>query len=367
MQYRSLGKTGISVSIIGHGLEFLDGKPYSVVDKTINTALDKGINIFDVFMPGEEIRKNIGKVLAGKRDKVFLQGHLCSTDINQQYDRSRDLPTVKKYFENLLRFLGTDYIDFGMMFFIDSEADYKGAFESPVLEYALGLKEKGVIRHLGASSHVAATAKRAVQTGLVDLLMFSLNPAFDMVPGQKDITSERAELYRLCESQGVGITVMKALGGGRLLSPSLSPFAQPMTVGQCIHYALSQPAVASALVGCQSPEQIEETISYLSMTDMERDYSHILGSMKTDFRGKCYYCRHCLPCPSEIDIARIHRIIDTMLGPDEKNIPPDATEYYNVMSSFASDCIFCGSCEERCPFGTPVRKNMERAAALFGK
>ena len=367
MQYRTLGKTGISVSVIGHGAEFLDGKPFSVVDKTIKAALDGGINIFDVFMPGEEIRKNIGKVLAGKRDKVYLQGHLGSTDTRQQYDRCRDLPIVKKYFEDLLRFLGTDYIDFGMMFFIDTEADYMGAFESPVLDYALELKQKGVIRHLGASSHVAATARKVVETGLIDLLMFSINPAFDMFPGEKDIASERAELYRLCESRGVGITVMKTLDGGRLLSPSLTPFAQPITVAQCIHYALTRPAVASALIGCESPEQIEEAVNYLSATDAEKDYSHILGNMKTDSKGKCYYCRHCQPCPSEIEIARIHRVLDTMVGPDEKNISANTIKLYNNMDHFASECSSCGNCEERCPFGTPIRKNMKRAATLFGK
>ena len=276
MQYRIIGKTGISVSAVGLGAEFLDGKPYSVVDQTINTAIDKGINIIDAFMPGEEIRKNLGKALAGKRDKVFLQGHLCSTDLNQQYDISRDLATVKKYFENLLRFLGTDYIDFGMFFFIDSEGDYKAVFESPILEYALSLKEKGVIRHFGASSHVAATAKKVVETGLIDLLMFSINPAFDI--SEKGVDPERLSLYRLCEKKGVGINVMKTLGAGKLLSAALTPFPQAMTVGQCIHYGLSQPAVTSVLIGCQSPAQVEEAVSYFTLSDEEKKYEHIIGN-----------------------------------------------------------------------------------------
>jgi len=365
MQYRTIGRTGIQASVIGLGTEYLDEKPYSVVDETIKAALDKGINIFDVFMPGEEVRKNIGKALAGQREKVFIQGHLCSTDTNQQYDISRDLPTVKKYFENLLRFLNTDYIDFGMMFFIDTESDYKGAFESPVLDYALELKEKGVIRHLGASSHVAPFARKAAETGLVDLLLFSINPAFDMLPGGKGMDPERTELYRFCESRGVGISVMKSLAGGKLLSPSLTPLAHPMTAGQCIHYGLTRPAVASILVGCQSRAQVEEAVGYLGLTDAEKDYSHVLGNMNAGFSGKCFYCRHCLPCPSEIDIARIHRSLDTAVL-DGKNIPPKVLSQYKAQRRHASDCISCGNCEARCPFGVPVIKNMARAAALFG-
>ncbi|MCL2000101.1 MAG: aldo/keto reductase [Planctomycetes bacterium] len=384
MQYRAIGKTGVSASIIGLGAEYLDEKPYDLVEETLHAAIDNGINIIDVFMPGEEVRKNIGKALAGRRDKVILQGHICSTDTNQQYDISRDLSTVKKYFENLLRFLDTDYIDFGMLFFIDSEHDYQGAFESPILEYALGLKEKGVIRHLGASSHVAATAKKVIETNLVDLLMFSINPAFDLVPPNAAVQStengkdapapigkyvmdpERAQLYHLCESRGVGITVMKTLASGKLLSPLHTPFARPLTVGQCIHYALTRPAVASSLVGCESREQVEETVGYLRLTDAERDYAPAIGSIKEDFKGKCVYCRHCLPCPSGIDIARVHRNLDAAVI-DEKNIPPKIIRHYKALKHYGSDCVSCGSCETRCPFGVPVIRNMARAAELFGR
>jgi predicted aldo/keto reductase-like oxidoreductase len=369
MLYRAVGKTGKSVSVVGLGTEYLDEKPYPVVEETIKAALDNGVNIMDVFMPGEEVRKNIGKALAGQRDKVFIQGHICSTDANQQYDISRELPVARKYFEDLLRFLRTDYIDFGMLFFIDSEGDFRGAFESPILEYALGLKEKGVIRHLGASSHTAATAKRIVETGLVDLLLFSTNPAFDMLPpddgGRIRLDPERASLYRLCESRNVGIHVMKTLGAGKLLSPAYTPLAQPLTVGQCIHYALTRPAVASALIGCQSRAQVEEAVRYTHLSDAEKDYSPALENIKADFRGGCFYCRHCLPCPAEIDIARVNRNLDLALL-DEKHIPPKVLRNYKALRRHGSDCVACGSCEARCPFGVPVIKKMERATALFG-
>ncbi len=384
MEYRTIGKTGISASIVGLGAEHLDEKPYGAVEETIHAALDHGVNIMDVFMPGEEVRKNVGKAIAGRRDKVIIQGHICSTDVGQQYDISRDPATAKKYFENLLRFLGTDYIDFGMLFFIDSDADFKGVFESPILDYALDLKKKGVVRHLGASSHNPATARMAVETGLVDLVMFSINPAFDMAPPNTDIQEmiggedapplagdngmdpDRAEFYRLCESRGVGITVMKTLGAGKLLSPDHTPFAKPLTVGQCIHYALTRPAVASALVGCQSRKQVEEAVGYLELSDAERDYAPVVGSMKTDFRGNCVYCGHCLPCPSAIDIARVNKYLDIAVL-DTARIPASIAQHYKALDRHGSDCVSCGACEERCPFGVPVIENMERAAALFGK
>jgi predicted aldo/keto reductase-like oxidoreductase len=384
MRYRAIGRTGMSASVIGLGAEHLDGKSYAVVAETVHAALDNGVNLIDVFMPGEEVRKNIGKAISGRRDKVLLQGHICSTDVGQQYDISRDPATARRYFEDLLRFLGADCIDFGMLFFIDSAEDYAGAFESPIIEYALDLKKRGAIRSLGASSHNPAMARKAVETGLLDLVMFSINPAFDMVPPGTDIAAmvgeedgppmsgdngmdpDRAAFYRLCESREVAITAMKTLGAGKLLSPAHTPFAGPLTVGQCVHYALTRPAVVSALVGCRSRAQVEEAVKYLDLTDAERDYAPVVGLMKTDFKGNCVYCGHCLPCPAEIDIARVNKYLD-IAALDERRIPPSIVQHYKALNRHASDCVSCGSCERRCPFGTPVVKNMERAAVLFGE
>lgn len=140
MEYREIGKTGLKSSIIGLGCEHLDGKPYEQVNETVNAALEQGINLLDVFMPGKEVRENIAKSLGSRRKDVMIQGHIGSTDIGQQYDISRDLPVVQRYFEDLLRIFG-GYIDFGMMFFIDSEEDYKGVFETGFADYVQRLKK----------------------------------------------------------------------------------------------------------------------------------------------------------------------------------------------------------------------------------
>ena len=370
----------MSASIIGLGAEHLDFKPYEVIEPVINTALDNGVNIIDLFMPGEEVRKNIGRVLAGRRDKVLIQGHIGSTNINEQYDRSRDLKSIKKYFEDLLRCLNTDYIDFGMLFFIDSEKDFTDIFEGDSLPYALELKKKGIIRGIGASSHNPIMARKVVESGYVDLIMFSINPVFDMVPAatdalnylgeaefnfEKSLDPDRAALYRLCEQRGVAITVMKTLGAGKLLSPKFSPFARPLTAAQCIHYALTRPAVASALIGCSTPEQVKEAVNYLNVSEEERDYSALIRDFQGSMKGSCVYCNHCLPCPSEINIAEVNKYLDIAVL-DEKNIAPSVLDHYRALKHKASECSACGSCEERCPFSVPVMQNMKKAKELFG-
>lgn len=379
MKYRQIGRTGLQAGVVGLGCEHLDGKPYAVVEETIHAALDNGINLMDLFMPGEEVRSNIGRALAGRRDRMMIQGHICSVDLNQQYDISRDPVVCRRYFETLLRCLRTDYIDFGMLFFVDSAADYSAAFESDILEYAQDLKRRGVIRAIGASSHNPVTARRIVESGVVDLLMFSINPAFDMMPPDSELEKMigapgelmtgmnpvRAELYRLCEQRGVGITVMKSLGAGKLISPEHTPFCKPLTVAQCIHYALTRPAVVSALVGCCSAAQVREAVGYLELSDAERDYAPIVGSRRNDFKGNCVYCNHCRPCPAGIDIAAVNKYLD-IAKLEESTIPPSIAQHYRALEHTASQCIGCGSCEKRCPFGVPVIENMKLAARLFG-
>lgn len=383
MQYRAIGKTGMSASIIGFGGEHLDGKPYADVQETVNAAMEHGINMLDMFMPGDEIRSNFGKALKGNRDKFIIQGHIGSTDVNQQYDISRDLPTCKKYFEKLLTNLQTDYIDVGMLFFIDSEEDFEAMCHSDITAYAQKLKQAGTIRAIGASSHNPLIAKKVVETGLIDLLMFSINPAFDMVPAEgsvfdlmenpesgkssfQGIRPDRLELYQLCEQRDVAITVMKTLGAGKLLSKEHTPFNQPLTVQQCIHYALTRPAVVSTMLGFKSRNEVLDAVRYLEMTDSERDYTHVVSSMQNNFDGHCVYCSHCQPCPVGIDIASLNKYLD-IAKLDEANVPPSIRQHYSAMTNHGSDCIQCGNCESRCPFSVPIIGNMEHAASVFGK
>ena len=379
MKYRNIGKTGMSASVIGLGGEHLDGKPYAEVKEIIHAALENGINIIDLFMPGDEIRQNIGKALGGKRENVIIQGHIGSTDLREQYDMSRDLSECKKYFEKLLHNIGTDYIDVGMLFFMDSDDDFEKIRSNGIIDYALELKEKGIIRAIGTSSHNPRVARKVLETGIVDLLMFSLNPAFDMTPDGTDVLSTfeelatqqyesidpvRAELYKYCEQQEIAITVMKTLGGGRLLSAEHSPFKKPMSVVQCIHYALTRPGVVSTMIGCRSAKEIEEAVGYLYSTAEQRDYMDIISGYKGQLSGKCVYCNHCQPCPANIDIAMVNKYLDIAML-DTNNIPPSIRQHYKSLSANGDDCIACGNCEDKCPFQVPIIKNMGYAAELL--
>lgn len=385
MNYRILGRTGMTVSEISLGCEHLQGKSYEIVKTVIDSALAIGINYMDVFMSEPCVRSNIGRALAGRRDNVIIQGHIGSCWVGGQYKVSRDMNEVIEGFEDLLTRLDTDYIDIGFLHFVDKISDWDSLVESDMMKYALKLKETGVIRAIGLSSHNPVTAKKAVESGYIDVLMFSLNPAYDLVPKDRDMTEvfteviERKEqnftgfklegareaLYRACEQNGVAITVMKALAMGTLLSKERSPLGVALTEAQCISYALDRPAVATVVVGMQTKDDVMHAAEYYTATEDEKNHAKVLGSLGMfNADGRCMYCNHCLPCPSRIDIASVNKYLD--LVELDKRPADSVKQHYLSLGSTADNCIECGACEKRCPFGVEVIERMKRAEKVFG-
>ncbi len=380
MQFRKLGRTNLEVGVIGLGGEWFNEKTQELVSDVIHTAMDNGVNYIDVFMPQSDVRKAIGNALVGRREKMIIQGHLCTVMQNGQYERTRDAEKTKVSFENLLKDLQTNYIDVGMIHYIDSFEDWDVVFNGAIMEYAKSLKEKGVVKYIGVSSHNPLVALKMVESGLIDVLMFSINPAYDLEDENTEIkelmefkgldkpelmiNETRQKLYTTCDALGVGITVMKALGAGTLLKAESSPFGKAMSVVQCCHYSLTRPAVSSVLIGCSSRKELDEALSYLNSTDEEKDYLGVLrGTGKIKATGKCMYCNHCLPCPVGIDIASVSKFLD--IARDSGEVPPTIQSHYHSMGTNASDCIMCGQCEKNCPFEVNIRENMKQAQEMF--
>ena len=129
MRYRELGKTGLRVSEIGFGGEWLERHDEDHSVELLRYAHDKGINIVDCWMPDPKSRTIIGKAMEGCRDSWFVQGHVGSTWQNGQYVRTRDMEHVKPAFEDLLTRLRSDYVDLGMIHYIDSMEDWNKAMQ----------------------------------------------------------------------------------------------------------------------------------------------------------------------------------------------------------------------------------------------
>lgn len=381
MIYRELGNTGLKISEVGLGGEWLARHSADEVKAIIARAEEVGMNIMDCFMAEPAVRDNIGAAIRGHREKWIIQGHIGSIWQDGQYKCEHDdVEKCRAAFEDLLTRLETDYIDLGMIHFIDRVDILEKVAFGPIYEYIKQLKAEGKIRHIGLSTHNPDVLKRAIELNLIEMVLFSLNPAYDMLPPTDDVNKYfadeydknlggidpvRADLYRLCEQKGVGITVMKAYAGGRLFDAQHSPFGVALTPVQCIHYCLTRPAVASVLAGYDGPSQVYAAAAYETAADEEKDYATVLaGAPSHAYGGQCTYCSHCKPCPVDIDIAMVNKLYDLAAMQDE--VPATVQEHYDALEHKASECLGCGSCEGRCPFSVGIVERMQKAAELLG-
>jgi predicted aldo/keto reductase-like oxidoreductase len=380
MNYRILGKTGLKVSEIGFGGEWLERHDEADSIELLKYAHDNGINIIDCWMPDPKSRDIIGKAMKGCRDSWFVQGHIGSTYQNGQYVRTREMKYVRPAFEDLLARFHSDYVDLGMIHYIDSMDDWNNAMNGEFIEYVHELHDKGTIRYIGLSTHNPVIGKLAVETGVVDMILFSINPAFDMRPATEDLDSmfsgydkdqlsgidpDRARFYQMCEENNVGLTVMKGYFGGALLDKDRSPFGVAFTPVQLIHYALTRPGVSSILCGYDTKEQVDEAVYYENATDDEKDYASVIAKAPLhSYSGQCTYCGHCKPCPVDIDIAMVNKFYD--LATAQGSIPESVVQHYKALKHTASECICCKGCESRCPFGVEVADRMKQTEELFG-
>lgn len=381
MLYRKLGRTNIMVSEIALGCEGLAKKSDHEVKEFVDQAMEQGINFIDFYSPNPDMRTKLGKAIANNRDKWIIEGHLCSYWKNDQYLRTRKIDEVKAGFEDMLQRFQTDYIDIGMIHYIDQQKDFETVFNGPIIKYALELKEKGVIRHIGISSHNPLIAIEAVKTGLVDVILFSINPCYDLLPPSENVNDlwddekykqplfnidpVRQNLYELCQKEGVAITVMKAFGGGDLLDEKLSPFKVALTPLQCIHYCLTRPGVVSVMAGCHNCEELMTNLAYESADTKDKDFAEVLANVpKHSFKGNCVYCGHCAPCVKGINVAEVNKYTDLCKAQNE--VPETVREHYKALKHHASECIACGLCEKNCPFEVEIIKKMQEAVKIFG-
>lgn len=382
MVYRKLGNTGIKVSEIGMGCEGFVDKSHEQVKDFIDLMEKEGVNCIDLYSPNPQMRSALGAALQGRREKFVLQAHICTVWKDGQYKRTRDMEEIKEGFLDQLERLKTDYVDIGMIHYVDSVDEWNKVADGPIMEYALELKKEGVIKSIGLSSHNPQAALAAIRGGNIDVLMFSVNPCYDLMPASEDVEelwneknyenplfnmdAERQELYEECQRRGVGITVMKAFGGGDLLDGELSPAGKALSAFQCLNYALTRPGVAAVMSGARTIEDLQADIAYESASEEEKDYAPALASFpKISWSGHCMYCGHCAPCPQGIDVAMVTKFLNLAVA--QRSVPETVREHYGVLAHTAKECAACGACERRCPFQVKIIENMKKAVEIFGK
>ena len=350
MMLRTLGRTGIEVSEIGLGTEFLNEKTEDTVVSVIQKAIDHGINYYDVLFSFEAYRKNMGAALRGRRDDLVIAGHVGCAETKGQYRNTRNIEECRKLFEDLLRKLDTDHVDVLILQLVDEMDDYERIIgPGGLLELAKKIRKKGQARTIGLSGHEVETARRAASSGEFDVLMFPVNMSWDGRPGRK-------ELFQLCMREGIGLVAMKPFMGGQLLSGK-----DATTPTKALSYVLRQEGVSTVVPGVKNLEELDGALAYLSAGEEEKDFTDLLPTFRQELDGSCVYCNHCLPCPAAIDIGATLRLLNSADGKATAAL----SDQYRLLPAAASACTECGSCMKRCPFGVDVISGMRKASGLF--
>ncbi len=364
MQYRTLPHGGESLSILGIGASSIQHADDREMEETLLLAIQQGVNFFDMASSEARPFPVYGRVLFPYRKQVNYQIHFGANYATGAYGWTTNLDAIKRSIDWQLTALRTDYIDFGFIHCLDEESDLAQARENGVINYILSLKEQGVVRHVGLSSHTPELANQVLDMGILDMLMFSINPGYDYQQGTYAYGSagDRMALYRRCEKEGVGISVMKAFSGGQLLRAETSPFHHALTEYQCIQYALDKPGVLTVLPGIRGKKDLERILGFLYAAPEERDYAVIGSFTPQDAAGKCVYCNHCQPCPRGLNVGLINKYYDLARAGDQL-----AWDHYRNLEKRADLCVSCGHCNQRCPFKVDQAARMKEIAAYFAE
>ncbi len=364
--YRNLPHGSERISTLGLGMGGIQSAPPAEIEAVVREAIRHGINFFDLCAGGAAVYEPFGKAIAQAREQVYFQLHFGAVyGKDGAYGWSRNLKRIKETFLWELGMLGTDYADFGFLHCVDTEDDLAEIRKNGILDYVRELKAQGVVRHLGFSSHTPAVAAQLLDTHEMDMMMFSLNLAYDLECGDEygiGTAQERTALLQRCAAEGIGVSVMKPFHGGQLLSEKTSPLGKALTKTQCLQYALSRPAVLTVVPGVRGLADLRELLPFWETADsvqaptFEKDFSQRVEA------GNCVYCNHCQPCPAKIDIGLVNKYYDLSLAGDEM-----AYDHYSKLRVNADACIGCGHCDQRCPFGVKQQAKMQTIANYFRK
>ena len=323
-----LGRTGLNVNFNGFGalpIQRVDMQEASVI---LRRAYEGGINFFDTARGYSDSEEKLGYALSDVRDQIIIATKTPSRTAEGFWN---DLNTS-------LRLLRTDHVDilqFHNPDFVPRPGDGTGLYEA-----MFEAREKGLIRFIGFTNHRLHLAEEAVRSGLYDTLQFP----FSYLASEKDIA-----LVRLCEEKDVGFICMKALSGG-LITRSDAAYA----------YLAQYPVLP--IWGIQRMKELEEFLTWQDAPPaMTQELSAFIGQERTELVGDfCRGCGYCMPCPVGIQINNAARMALMLRRSPTAGL---LGEYWQKEMARIDECLNCGQCASRCPYGldTPalLRRNLE--------
>ncbi|MGL4607735.1 MAG: aldo/keto reductase [Eubacteriaceae bacterium] len=335
MEKRTLGRTSLEVSLIGFGGIPIQRCGQWEVDEIIETLIDEGVNFIDTArayttsesMIGEAL-KNLGRenfYIATKTPQLSYEGVLS--------DVMTSLKELQVEFIDLYQFHNPK-----TMTAYDTILAENGGYQA-----LLDCQRKGLIKHIGITSHSYEVLDRALDEGFFDTIQFPYN----------FVENRGATLFSKAKEKNIGVICMKPLAGGAFKNPDYA-----------LRWVGNNPHISTIIPGMDSVQQVLENTSIGN--DFEPLNEAEIKTFEADANalGKCFCrrCGYCGPCPEGIDIPMQFIVEGYYLRYD---LEEWALERYKSFPSNASNCIECGKCEPKCPYNLPIREMLKKVRNLF--
>lgn len=326
MRKITLGKTGITVNKNGFGALPIQRISEESAVYLLRKAYDNGIRFYDTARFYTDSEKKLGLAFEGMRENIYLASKTMTQTPEEFWEQ----------LETTLQNLKTTYLDIYQFHnppFCPKPGDGSGLYEA-----MLEAKAQGKIRHIGITNHRLAVAREAVDSGLYDTLQFP----FSYLSGDKEL-----ELVEKCEKAGMGFLAMKALAGG-LITNSAAAYA----------FMKKFPHVLP-IWGIQRERELDEFLSYQEKEpELEGALQEAIDADREQLQGEfCRGCGYCMPCPAGIEINNCARMsLMIRRAPSEAQL----TEEMQAKMKKIEECLHCGKCKEKCPYGLDTPALLEK-------
>ena len=363
MQYRTFGKTGERVSVLGFGCMRLPVRaPFQNIDtpaavRLLHEAVDGGVNYFDTafFYHRGRSESLVGKAFAGgKRQQVLLATKSPFGGFKFGWE-------FEKTLETQLRRLQTDYIDFYLLHAVNLKSWQQSALRFDLLSKLQKAREQGKIRHIGFSFHDSFDAFMTVLNGFSDWEFCQIQYNYYDV----DYQAGRRGLFEAAK-RGLGVAVMEPLRGGKLADVpdsvrAVLPEEHPVRAG--LDFVWDHREVSLLLSGMHNAAQLRENLRFADESRPGKfdaaahaQFTEASRLLHSAARVGCTHCEYCLPCPKGVQIPEVFaQYNQSVMEPDK------AKKAYAKLKGDARSCVRCGLCEEKCPQQLPIRELLAKA------
>lgn len=335
MQYITLGKTGLRVSRLGFGGIPIQRIKQDESNELINALVNSGINYIDTARGYTVSEELIGNAIQGMRDRFVLATK----------SMARTAEAMAKDIEISLNNLKTDYIDLYQvhnptMEQLDAVIGHGGA-----LEALIQAKNDGKIGHIGITAHALPVFERALELDWVETIMFP----YSIVENQCE------SLLAECSKRNIGFIAMKPMAGGAIEDGEVA-----------IRYISMNPLVTVMIPGMYLPEEVAKNASAADNTEpLSEDELARIQKIQNELSGNfCRRCNYCAPCTVGINIHGVFLFAGYL---ERYGLADWAKDRYAGLKVKAGECIGCGKCEPRCPYGLPIRQMLKKCAEEFGE